>query len=46
MAVLIGWLADIDDPSVYAALVIVVGAVPAAITWAVELMRRRGKSER
>jgi hypothetical protein len=31
----------VDDPALVAPLIIVVGAVPAGITWLVELMRRR-----
>lgn len=42
MAVLITYVAGIEDPSVTAALVIVVGAVPGIVTWCVELFRRRG----
>lgn len=35
LAVLIAYFAGLDDPAVIAALVIVVGALPAVITWCV-----------
>lgn len=41
VAVLIVYALGIDDPGVFAALTVVVGAVPAAVTFAVNLVRRR-----
>jgi hypothetical protein len=40
VALLIGRFAGIEDPDVIVALGIVVGFVPAAVTWLVELVRR------
>ena len=41
VAVLISYVFHIHDANVIAALVILVGAVPASITWLVLLIRRR-----
>ncbi len=41
VAVLIVTALGVDDPKVYAALVVVVGFVPAAVTFLVELVRGR-----
>jgi hypothetical protein len=41
VAVLIVSVFSISDPQVYGALIIVVGAVPAAVTFLVELVRKR-----
>lgn len=41
VAVLIAYFAGVDNPGIIAALVIVVGALPAVITWFVELMRNK-----
>jgi len=43
VAVLIAWAVGLTDPAVFAALVVVVGAVPATVTWLVELRRRSAK---
>jgi hypothetical protein len=40
VGVLAGHLLGIDDPTVLAALAVVVGAIPAAVTWAVTLRQR------
>jgi hypothetical protein len=40
LAVLIGYVAGIDNPAVLAALAVVVGAVPAVVTYAVTLRRK------
>lgn len=39
IALLIGYIAGIDDPGVLVALAGVVGFIPAAITWLVNLTR-------
>jgi hypothetical protein len=41
LAVLVGYLAGIDDPGILAALTVVVGAVPGVITWIVVQARKR-----
>jgi hypothetical protein len=41
VAVLVAYFAGVNDPAVLAALVVVIGAVPALVTGAVELVRRR-----
>ena len=41
VAVVIAHFANVSDPATTAALVIVVGAVPVAITFVVNLLRRR-----
>lgn len=38
---LIVYALGVDDTALVAPLIIVVGSVPAAITWTVELLRRR-----
>jgi hypothetical protein len=40
VVVLIAYRAGVSDPAVIVALTIVVGAVPAAVTWLVETLRR------
>ena len=40
VAVLIVTALGLDDPQVFAALVVVVGAVPAVVTYGVELFRK------
>jgi hypothetical protein len=40
VVVLIAYFLGVDDPGVFAALVIVVGALPAVITWIVELVKK------
>ncbi len=45
VAVLIVTALGVDDRKVYAALVVVVGFVPAAVTFLVELVRGRKGSE-
>jgi len=45
IAVLIGYLLGVDDPAVLAALAIVVGAVPAAVTTLVVLRRRKKSAQ-
>jgi hypothetical protein len=39
----IAWAIGLTDPGVFAALVVVVGAIPACVTWIVELIRDRKK---
>ena len=39
IALLIAWLAGVDDPGVIAAIGIVVGFIPAAVTWLVVTLR-------
>jgi hypothetical protein len=41
VAAIIAYAFDITDAGVIAALVLIVGFVPAAITWTVELVRAR-----
>jgi hypothetical protein len=41
VAVLIGHIAGINDAGTLAALAVVVGFIPAAITWAVTLVRKK-----
>jgi len=41
LALLICKLAGVDDPDVLVALGIVIGFIPAAVTWIVELSRRK-----
>ena len=43
VAVLIVTALGLDDPAVFAALVVVVGAVPSLVTYAVELFRKPPK---
>lgn len=40
VAVLICALLSVDDPTIYGALLIVIGALPGIVTWGVELMRK------
>ncbi len=42
VVVLIGAALGIDDPAIFAALVVVVGAAPSLVTYGVELFRKRG----
>ncbi len=41
VVIVIAYLFDITDPGAIAALVLIVGFVPTAVTWAVELARGR-----
>jgi hypothetical protein len=41
IVVLICWAAGVDDPAVLAALTVVVGAIPAVVTWIVVQRRKR-----
>jgi hypothetical protein len=41
VAFLVCYFAGIDDPAVLAALIVVAGALPAIITWIVQLRRRK-----
>lgn len=41
IAAIIARIAGVDDPDVLTYLIIVVGAVPGAVTWIVELFRKR-----
>lgn len=41
VAVLIAYFAGIDDPGLIAAMAVIVGFIPAAVTWCVELARKR-----
>jgi mannose/fructose/N-acetylgalactosamine-specific phosphotransferase system component IIC len=43
VSVLIAWLAHIDDATVIAAMAVVIGFVPAAITWVVTTTRKPTK---
>ncbi len=36
VAVLVAWAAGVDQPAVIAAIGVVVGALPAAVTWVVQ----------
>lgn len=46
LALLIAHLAGLDDPDVIIAVAVVVGFLPAAVTWTVNLIRcRNGKNE-
>lgn len=40
MALLLAWALGVDNPAIIAALGIVVGFVPAAITWTVATVRK------
>jgi hypothetical protein len=40
VAALVAYFTHITDPAIVAALVVVVGFVPAAVTWLVTLLRR------
>jgi hypothetical protein len=40
-AILLGWLLGIEDAEVLLALAVVLGGVPAAVTWIVEALRAR-----
>lgn len=41
LAILVAYLFGVDDPEVIVALAIVLGFVPAAVTWVVVLVRER-----
>jgi len=41
IAVLICWLAGVDDPAILTALTVVVGAIPGVVTWIVDMRRSK-----
>lgn len=41
VSVLICSLLGVEDPAIYGALVIIVGFIPAAVTWVVTLARKK-----
>lgn len=41
-ALVVGYFAGVDDPGVVVALGVLIGMLPAGVTWLVELRRRRG----
>lgn len=44
LAVLLCAIFGVDDPTIYGALVIVIGFIPTVVTWAVTLTRARRSS--